>query len=268
MSNFRALPFYLVAVTRYHFFRLASVIALAALAHTNVASADIWAYVDAQGRSHVADRRVDSRYQLFYKGKTTLDVPAARDEDRAKAIASLAGTPLLAHATDAARTKRYASLIDANARANGLDPALVMAVMAVESAFDPRAVSDKGAIGLMQVLPETAERYGVRGDTRRSGAYKLFDPATNVRVGVRYLRDLLARFENDLSLALAAYNAGEGAVAMHANRVPPFAETRDYVRLVRAVYSIYRPENDAPRGPIKVLKRTTAQDDPRPGAVL
>ena len=259
---------HIIAVIRSILLRLAPVIALAAFAHAKLAFADIWAYVDAQGRSHVADHRVDSRYQLFYKGKTTLDVPTARDEDRAKAIESLAGTPLFAHATDPARTKRYASIIESNARANGLDPALVKAVMAVESAFDPRAVSDKGAIGLMQVLPETAERYGVRSDKRRSRADKLFDPATNVRVGTRYLRDLLSRFENDLSLALAAYNAGEGAVTMHANRVPPFAETREYVRLVRAVYAIYRPQNDVQRGPMKVLKRTTAQDDPRPDAVL
>src|SRR5579862_507535 len=264
-------PFVVVAVTRSTLCRLAPVIALAALAHAKLAFADIWAYVDAQGSSHVADYRVDSRYQLFYKGKTTLDVPAARDEDRAKATESLAGTLLLAHATDPARTKRYASLIEASAHANGLDPALVKAVMAVESAFEPRAVSDKGAIGLMQVLPETAERYGVRGDARRSGADKLFDPATNVRVGTHYLRDLLVRFENDLSLALAAYNAGEGAVAMHANRVPPFAETRDYVRLVRAVYAIYRPEAEAPRASIKVVKPTrnaTAQDASRSSAVL
>lgn len=256
-------------MSRSSLFRLTPLIALAAFAHPKLAFADIWAYVDAQGRSHVAERRVDSRYQLFYKGKTTLDVPAARDEERAHAIESLAGTPLLTHATDPARTKRYATLIEASAQANGLDPALVKAVMAVESAFDPRAVSDKGAIGLMQVLPETAERYGVHDDARRSGVDKLFDPATNVRVGTRYLRDLLARFENDLSLALAAYNAGEAAVATHANRVPPFS--RDYVRLVRAVYAIYRPERDAPRRPIEVLKpapEATAQDASRSRAAL
>ena len=130
-------------------------------------------------------------------------------------------------------------LIETHARANGLDPALVKAVIAVESAFDPLARSAKGAIGLMQVIPETGARYGAAGDERRSIADKLLEPATNVRIGTRYLRDLLARFD-DLALALAAYNAGEGAIAVHDNAIPPFAETRAFVRAVQYVYALYR----------------------------
>lgn len=231
-----------------------SLIALAVALQAGAAYADLWAYVDAQGRSHVANRQVDVRYELFFKGDTTLDAPSATAQERSKAIDALAGTRLYQRATDPALAYRYATLIETSARANGLDPALVKAIVAVESAFDPRAVSDKGALGLMQVLPETGERYGVTGDARRSAAEKLFDPAINLRIGTRYLRDLLARFTNDLSLALAAYNAGEGAVATRNNRVPPFAETRDYVKLVQQLYAIYRTSPAAPAGPVRILK--------------
>ena len=235
-------------------------IAVAIAACANPAFADLWAYVDAQGRSHVANRQIDARYTLFFKGETTLDAPEPAAD--AHAIDALAGTRLYEQATDPARMHRFSPLIEANARSAGLDPALVRAVVAVESAFDPRAVSDKGAIGLMQVLPDTGKRYGVRADAKRSTSDKLLDPATNLQVGTRYLRDLLARFGNDLSLALAAYNAGEGAVTMHANRVPPFAETRDYVRLVRALYAVYRPGPPTPKDPVRIVKsRATAARD-------
>ena len=229
-------------------------IALAAALHASAAFAGLWAYVDAQGQSHVANRQIDARYKLFFKGETTLDVPRGPLDERARAIDALAGTPLYQRATDPAFAQRYAPLIETSALANGLDPALVKAVVAVESAFDPRAISDKGAIGLMQVLPGTGERYGVTGDARRSTSDKLLDPATNVRVGTRYLHDLLARFADDLSLALAAYNAGEGAVALHNNRIPPFTETRDYVKLVQALYAIYRPLPAAPAGRVQIIK--------------
>jgi hypothetical protein len=191
--------------------------------------ADLWAYVDEQGRSHVANRQVDARYKLFFKGPTTLDVPDAFEDQRARALSALSGTRLYERATDGRRIGRFVPLIETHARAS-----------AVESAFDPLARSAKGAIGLMQVIPETGARYGLAGDERRSIADKLLDPATNVRIGTRYLRDLLARFDDDLPLALAAYNAGEGAVAVHDNAIPPFAETRDFVRTVQYVYALYR----------------------------
>jgi soluble lytic murein transglycosylase-like protein len=223
-----------------------ALLAVTLFAFAAPAFADLWAYVDAQGRSHVANRQIDARYQLFFKGETTLDAPDARSDEQSDAVERLAGTRLYRDATDAERMHRFAPLIETNARSSGLDPALVRAVIAVESAFDPHALSDKGAVGLMQVLPDTGARYGVRADGKRSTAEKLRDPATNLRVGTRYLRDLLARFGNDVSLALAAYNAGEGAVATHGNRIPPFAETRDYVRLVRALYAVYRPARPSP----------------------
>ena len=219
--------------------------------------ADLWAYVDAQGTSHVADHQVDGRYKLFFKGATTLDVRNAEAAARTRALDALAGTPLYQRMRSAA-SRAYDALIEENARENGLDPALVKAVVAVESGFDPQAVSDKGAIGLMQVLPETGERYGVSADARRSVSDKLRDPATNVRTGARYLRDLIARFPDAPALALAAYNAGEGMVETHGNRVPPFRETQQYVRLVQHVYALYRPH--APSTPVRVVdprKRVT-----------
>lgn len=108
-----------------------------------------------------------------------------------------------------------------------LDPKLVLAVIAVESAFQPDAVSSKNAQGLMQLIPATARRFGVRD---------AFDPADNLRGGMAYLRWLLTHFEGDVTLALAAYNAGEGAVKRYRG-VPPFAETRRYVRKIRRLYA-------------------------------
>lgn len=106
------------------------------------------------------------------------------------------------------------------ARASAIDPKLVKSVMMIESAFNPGAVSRKGARGLMQLMPETAQRYGVRNS---------FDPAENIAGGARYLADLLGRFGGDLSRSLAAYNAGENAVLRYGG-VPPYQETRLYVR--------------------------------------
>jgi soluble lytic murein transglycosylase-like protein len=117
-------------------------------------------------------------------------------------------------------------LAAAAAERHGLDPALVSAVVAVESGFQPEAVSRKGAQGLMQLMPRTAREMGVADP---------FDPAANLDGGSRYLSSLVARYDGDLTRALAAYNAGMGAVARHGG-VPPYAETRRYVRKVLGRY--------------------------------
>lgn len=122
-----------------------------------------------------------------------------------------------------------ALIADAAGR-HGVDPHLVRAIVQVESAFRPAAVSNKGAVGLMQIMPATGARYGV------SQRNHLFDPATNIDAGTRYLRDLIAMFPGRKDLVIAAYNAGEGAVLKYGRAIPPYQETRSYVRMVMQVY--------------------------------
>jgi soluble lytic murein transglycosylase-like protein len=125
----------------------------------------------------------------------------------------------------------FASHIEDAARAYGVDPALIRAVISAESGHNPNARSRAGALGLMQLMPDTAIRYGV---TNR------LDPVQNIHGGARYLRDLLKMFNNDLHLAIAAYNAGEEAVMRHGRRIPPFRETIQYVPRVMKFYQQYR----------------------------
>jgi soluble lytic murein transglycosylase-like protein len=120
----------------------------------------------------------------------------------------------------------YGELIFETARRHALNPGLVAAVIRAESAFDPRAVSHKGARGLMQLMPSTGQRFGLRPS-------ELFDPAKNLDAGVRYLRFLADRFEDDLPRILAGYNAGEGSVERY-DGVPPYRETRGYVSRIYA----------------------------------
>jgi Transglycosylase SLT domain len=124
------------------------------------------------------------------------------------------------------RPSRFDAFIDRYATQYHVDPVLVRAVIQVESDFNPRCVSRKNARGLMQLIPETAQRYGVAD---------VFDPEQNIRGGVKYLADLLEMFSNDLPRALAAYNAGENAV-LHYGGVPPYGETTTYVKRAMTVY--------------------------------
>jgi soluble lytic murein transglycosylase-like protein len=126
-----------------------------------------------------------------------------------------------------ADVRRFAPMVSRTARVHGVDEALVHAVIFAESSYDPDAISPAGASGLMQLMPATAAQYGVRD---------LFAPAQNVSGGVRVLRDLLARFDGNVELALAAYNAGAGAVIRAGNRVPPRPETVAYVPKVIDYY--------------------------------
>ena len=140
-------------------------------------------------------------------------------------------------------SQRFSRLIDEAARNAALDPALVHAVIAVESRYNPAARSVKGAIGLMQVLPETAARYGVPDAA--------ISPAENLRAGTRYLSYLMTLFDNQIELALAAYNAGEYAVLRHGHRIPPYRETQNYVPAVLAKYHQFR-EPEPPTVPATI----------------
>lgn len=126
-----------------------------------------------------------------------------------------------------AASARWASLIEQVAAEHAVDAHLLHAIVTVESAYNPQARSHAGALGLMQVIPATGKRFG---------ASNLLDPLQNLRAGTAYLVWLNKRFNGNLELMLAAYNAGEGAVQRHGNRVPPYTETRQYVAKVTALY--------------------------------
>jgi soluble lytic murein transglycosylase-like protein len=132
----------------------------------------------------------------------------------------------------APRRSAYDELILSKARQLGLEPALMKAIVHIESAFNPAAISPRGASGLMQLMPATAQRYGV---TDR------FNPVQSLEGGGRYMRDLLMQFNHDTRLALAAYNAGENAVERYQG-VPPYDETRDYIEKVMHMLELYRKE--------------------------
>jgi soluble lytic murein transglycosylase-like protein len=183
-----------------------------------IAHADIFRYVDAEGAVHFTNVPHDSRFKIYLKEKRKPD-PVSD---------TLAGE--IRHYDDRERA-RYAKPIQDAARATRLEPALIHAVISAESGYNPFARSRKGAAGLMQLMPETAKRYGVKNR---------LDPAQNIGGGARYLRDLIRIFKNDLQLAIAAYNAGENAVLRAGNRIPPYQETMTYVPRVMSYYRKYR----------------------------
>jgi soluble lytic murein transglycosylase-like protein len=166
------------------------------------AQAQIFSWRDANGNLVLSNRRPDSMADV-----RSYAVPKA---DKVRATRYVVGE----------RTRAFDDLIGVHSRTLGVRPDLVKAVMQVESGFNPRARSPKGAMGLMQLMPATAQQYNVRDP---------YDPAENVRGGVAYLRALLDRYENNEQLALAAYNAGPGAVDKYGQTVPPYRETRNYV---------------------------------------
>ena len=133
----------------------------------------------------------------------------------------------------------FAGFISDSARSHGVAPELVASVIAVESNFNPHAVSWRSARGLMQLMPETAARFGVS---------KIFDPQQNIEAGTKYLKELLLRYNGDLSLTLAAYNAGPDRVEQYRS-VPPYRETRDYIRRVTEKY---RKSHQASNQPVEL----------------
>ena len=205
------------------------------------AHADLWAFVDPRGVTHFAAEQVDARYELFFRGTqfdSSRDAPAS---DQRPGQAQPPAARLLAFFDISPDYKRVKHHLRASASRQGVDYELLQALIATESGFDAGAVSPKGAIGLMQVMPATAGRFGVAADTRRTVAQKLLDPALNVSAGTRYLRYLLDLFPGRLDLALAAYNAGEGAVQRAGNRILVFKDTATSV--------LYTPAHTLPLHP-------------------
>jgi soluble lytic murein transglycosylase-like protein len=196
------------------------------------ACANIYGYIDEQGAAHFATEKIDARYQLFMRGKQF-------DSSEVSPVGPV--KPELArYLSQHPNLKKFEPLLKVASNEFAVEPALLKAVMAAESGFNPGAISPKGAIGLMQVMPATAERYGLQGDRNKSIEQKLADPETNIRLGARYLRDLSRRFPNQQQLVLASYNAGEGAVQQYKNQIPPYPETRNYVQLVTQFYQLYQ----------------------------
>ena len=180
---------------------------------STVTYAEVYKYLDRQGRLHFTDRPMKgSGYRLLWR--------SGRDSKRSfESRIDIASSDRNRH--------RFTPLIDEIAQKVRLKPALLHAVIKAESAYDPRALSRTGARGLMQLMPDTAKRYGVHDS---------WDPRSNLTGGAAYLRDLLVMFEHDLRLALAAYNAGENAVKKFGNQIPPYPETRAYVARVLSYY--------------------------------
>lgn len=217
------------------------------------ARAEVWGYIDEKGVPHFASVRVDARYELFFKGDEPSDLvapPAPRTawgnamppppEPRP---AGLPGTQskLLAFFDVSPGYKAVKHHIREAATQHALEYELLQALIATESGFDTDAVSPRGAIGLMQLIPATAQRYGVANDKASTIQRKLTDPRTNVMAGARYLRDLLGMFGGSMELALAAYNAGEGAVQRAGRRIPNYPETQSYVKTVMQLYLLLKP---------------------------
>ena len=189
--------------------------------------ADIYGFVDKNGHTHFSNYPVDHRYYLFKKERTN---SSALPGSNSVFYNVYQPAPRRTIHVNPLQRKQYLPLVTAAAKEHHLSAALLNAVITVESGYNPKARSKKGAAGLMQLMPDTAKRYSVKD---------IWDPAQNIDGGARYLRDLLVLFKDDVSLALAAYNAGEGAVIQAGNRIPPYPETRSYVPRVLQHYYLY-----------------------------
>jgi soluble lytic murein transglycosylase-like protein len=200
-------------------FRALLITALAISTWPSQADAQIYAWRDANGTLVLSDRAIDAPTDVYTVAGAPSYVTTRPVEDQSQ-------------------HDRFEPLIQEHATRRSLRPELVRAVIQVESGFNPRALSPKGAMGLMQLMPATARSLGVNNP---------WDPAQNIRGGTDYLRQLLDEYDGNEELALAAYNAGSGAVAKYGRRVPPYRETRDYVRKVGAA------AGEPPPGPTRKL---------------
>jgi len=206
-----------------------------------LARAEVWGYVDERGMAHFAPEKLDERYELFFRGGESFDTAAGAGGTPRPVAVPTAPSRLVAFFEVSPAYKLVKHHLREASLAHGIEYELLQAVIATESGFDAAAVSPKGAVGLMQIMPATAERYGVTGDIKSPVSRKLVDPRTNIRTGARYLRDLIRMFPGRLDLALAAYNAGEGAVQRAGNQVPNYRETQNYVKTVLHLYATLKP---------------------------
>jgi len=200
-------------------------LALCLAAACGAANAELWSYVDGHGVVHLSKRQVDTRFRLVLGERSAaLPVPGKADD---------AGR-LLVWLDIAPEVKAVQPWLREAARQHGVDAELLKAVIAVESGFDARAVSPRGALGLMQITVDSGDRYASDAERIRPAAERLLDPRTNIHTGARMLADLLRRHPR-IDHALAAWNAGEGTVRRHGG-LPPIDETRAHVQQVLELY--------------------------------
>jgi soluble lytic murein transglycosylase-like protein len=195
-----------------------------------LAQAALWGYVDGAGVAHFAERQLDSRYGLVL-GDETASAPAP-ERVPGKVTPPSAILTWLEIAPEVRRVQPWVR--EASAR-SGVDSELINALIAVESGFNARAVSPKGAVGLMQIMPTTAASLLGGGDSPREVAARLAEPRTNISVGARLMADLLKRHHR-IDLALAAWSAGDEAVRRSGGQLPPIGETRAHVQQVLELY--------------------------------
>lgn len=190
------------------FFRQICAVVLTTFLISNEVSADIYKFIDTDGRIYYTDKPKNGLYKRII---------------RTRPVTYAAAVPYIG-----VNKKKFADLIAEAANRHQVDVNLLHAVIQAESAYDAGAISSAGAVGLMQLMPDTAKRYGVVNRT---------DPVQNIDGGTHYLKDLLRMFDSNLDLAVAAYNAGENAVIRYNNSIPPYPETQNYVKIVKALYN-------------------------------
>lgn len=209
---------------------------LGSLVH-GAAIADVWKVVDANGVVQFTNQAPSKNGQLVIESNPTQSGPSVVAH-RMLGLPDAAASTTVAVINASPTYQAVHASLSAASQAYGVDYHLLKAVVAAESAFNSKAVSPKGAVGLMQLMPATAMRYGVLADRSATVSSKLTDPDLNIKTGTRYLADLLRLFGGQTELALAAYNAGEGAVARAGNRIPDYKETQSYVQRVMSVYRL------------------------------
>jgi soluble lytic murein transglycosylase-like protein len=181
---------------------------VASLLISNGVLADIYKFIDSDGRIYYTDTPKNSLYKRIIR---------TRPATYSKALPYMG-----------VNRQKFTDLISEAANRHQVDVKLLHAVIQAESAYDATAISSAGAVGLMQLMPDTAKRYGVLDRN---------NPVQNIDGGTHYLKDLLALFDSNLNLAVAAYNAGENAVIRYNNSIPPYPETQNYVKTVLALYN-------------------------------
>jgi len=238
--------------------RYLPIFACVLLLATPAAEAQIYTWTDANGVVHLADHRPGSQVAAKPAPRLTASAPGAPTRGPLTSTTAQAAPRPVAYRADGPAGTRFSNtfnpFIDRYAHAYSVSPDLVRAVIQVESGFNPFARSVEGAVGLMQLMPDTAVEMGVKDR---------LDPEDNIRGGVAYLRQLLNRYGDDVRLALAAYNAGPGAVDRHGT-VPPYRETRQYVTDVTRRSGDTASRTGSPARAAQVVYKTVEIKDGRP----